>query len=41
MLVRALVADHPEQLVVVRKLIAGNTIFLPRSVLPETEWVQL
>ena len=39
MLVRALVADHPEQLAVVRKLIAGNTIFLSRTVLLETEWV--
>ncbi|THF56243.1 type II toxin-antitoxin system VapC family toxin [Pseudothauera rhizosphaerae] len=39
MLVRALVADHPEQVAAVRELIAGNTIFLSRTVLLETEWV--
>ena len=32
-------ADHPGQLAVVRQLIAGNTIFISRSVLLETEWV--
>lgn len=39
MLVRALVADHPEQLAAVQKLIAGNTVFISRTVLLETEWV--
>lgn len=39
MLVRALVADHPEQVAVVRQLIAGNTVFISRTVLLESEWV--
>lgn len=39
MLVRALVADHPDQVAVVRQLIVGNTVFVPRTVLLETEWV--
>jgi predicted nucleic-acid-binding protein len=39
MLVRALVADHPEQVAIVRQLIAGETVFVPRTVLLETEWV--
>ena len=39
MLVRALVADHPEQVAVVRQLIAGNSVFVSRTVLLETEWV--
>ena len=39
MLVRALVADHPEQVAVVRQLIAGDTVFISRTVLLETEWV--
>ena len=39
MLVRALVDDHPEQVAVVRQLIAGNTVFISRTVLLETEWV--
>jgi len=39
MLVRALVADHPDQVAVVRRLIAGDTVFIPRTVLLETEWV--
>ena len=39
MLVRALVADHPGQLAVVRQLIASNTLFISRSVLLETEWM--
>ncbi|MDO8958380.1 MAG: type II toxin-antitoxin system VapC family toxin [Rhodocyclaceae bacterium] len=39
MLVRALVADHPDQVAVVRQLIAGDTIFVSRTVLLETEWV--
>lgn len=39
MLVRALVADHPEQVAVVRQLIAGNSIFISCTVLLEAEWV--
>jgi predicted nucleic-acid-binding protein len=39
MLVRALVDDHPEQVAVVRQLIAGDTMFISRTVLLETEWV--
>ena len=39
MLVRALVVDHPDQVVVVRQLIASDTVFLSRTVLLETEWV--
>lgn len=39
LLVRALVADNPEQVEVVRHLIAGDTVFISRTVLLETEWV--
>ncbi|MCK9991226.1 MAG: hypothetical protein RugAbin2_02240 [Rugosibacter sp.] len=39
MLVRALVADHPDQVAVLRQLIANDTVFIPRTVLLETEWV--
>ena len=39
MLLRALVADHPDQVAVVRQLIAGETVFISRTVLLETEWV--
>ena len=39
LLVRAIVADHPEQVAVVQKLIAQDTIFISRTVLLETEWV--
>jgi len=39
MLVRALVADHPDQVAVVRQLIAGDSVFIARTVLLETEWV--
>ena len=39
MLVRALVADHPGQVAVVRQLIADDTVFVSRTVLLETEWV--
>lgn len=39
LLVRALVADHPEQVAVVRHLIGENTVFLSRTVLLESEWV--
>ncbi|WP_287670194.1 type II toxin-antitoxin system VapC family toxin [Accumulibacter sp.] len=39
LLVRALVADNPDQVAVVRQLITADTIFIPRTVLLETEWV--
>lgn len=39
LLVRALVADNPEQVAIVRRLIAGDTVFISRTVLLETEWV--
>jgi len=39
MLVRALVADHPDQVAVVRQLIASDSVFISRTVLLETEWV--
>lgn len=39
MLVRALVADDDDQVAVVRQLIASDTIFVPRTVLLESEWV--
>jgi predicted nucleic-acid-binding protein len=39
LLVRAVVADHEEQVALVRKLIVSNTIFISRTVLLETEWV--
>jgi predicted nucleic-acid-binding protein len=39
LLVRAVVADHPEQVALVRRLIAQDTVFLSRTVLLETEWV--
>jgi len=39
LLVRALVADHAEQVAVVRQLIARDIIFISRTVLLETEWV--
>ena len=39
LLVLALVDDHPEQVAVVRQLIARDSIFISRSVLLETEWV--
>jgi predicted nucleic-acid-binding protein len=38
-LVRALVADHPEQVAVVRQLIASDSVFVSRTVLLEAEWV--
>ena len=31
--------DHPEQVAVVRQLIASDSIFISRTVLLETEWV--
>lgn len=39
LLVRALVVDNPNQVAVVRQLIASDTIFISRTVLLETEWV--
>lgn len=39
LLVRVLVDDHPEQVAVVRQLIASDSIFISRTVLLETEWV--
>lgn len=39
LLVRAIVADHPEQVAVVQQLIAQDTIFISRTVLLEAEWV--
>lgn len=39
LLVRALVADHDDQVAVVRQLIASDTIFVSRTVLLESEWV--
>jgi predicted nucleic-acid-binding protein len=39
LLVRALVADNPEQVAVVRRLIAGDSVFISRTVLLEAEWV--
>lgn len=39
LLVRLVIADNEEQLTVVKKLIAQNSIFISRTVLLETEWV--
>ncbi|QXP84417.1 type II toxin-antitoxin system VapC family toxin [Methylococcus sp. Mc7] len=39
LLVRALVVDNPDQVAVIRQLIASDTIFISRTVLLETEWV--
>jgi predicted nucleic-acid-binding protein len=39
LLVRAVVADHPEHVAIVRRLIAQDTVFVSRTVLLETEWV--
>lgn len=39
MLVRAVVADDPEQVEIVRRLMAKNAVFISRTVLLETEWV--
>ena len=38
-LVWVAVADHPAQFDVVRRLIVGETVFISRTVLLETEWV--
>jgi len=37
LLVRALVADNPDQVAVVRQLITADTIFIPRTVLLESK----
>ena len=39
LLVRALVADHAEQVAVVRQLVARDSVFISRTVLLEAEWV--
>jgi predicted nucleic-acid-binding protein len=39
LLVRTVVADHPEQVAIVRRLVAQDTVFISRTVLLETEWV--
>jgi predicted nucleic-acid-binding protein len=39
LLLRLLVADNPEQVAIVRRLILEETVYLSRTVLLETEWV--
>ncbi len=39
LLVRAVVADEPSQVAIVRDLIRQDVIFISRTVLLETEWV--
>jgi predicted nucleic-acid-binding protein len=39
LLVRLVVADDPTQVAIVQELIKQNSIFIPRTVLMETEWV--
>ncbi len=39
LLVRVVVADHPAQVAIVRKLISEDTVFISRTVLLECEWV--
>ncbi|MDD4906566.1 MAG: type II toxin-antitoxin system VapC family toxin [Methylobacter tundripaludum] len=39
LLVRAVVADEPAQVVIVRDLVMQDTVFISRTVLLETEWV--
>ena len=39
LLVRALVADHPEQVALVRQLVSRDSVFISRTVLLEAEWV--
>ena len=39
LLVRAVVADDPAQVAIVQDLIMQDAIFIPRTVLMETEWV--
>lgn len=38
-LVRALVMDHPDQVVIARRLLRQDAVFISRTVLLETEWV--
>lgn len=39
LLVRAVVADDPAQVAIVRDLVAQDIVFISRTVLLETEWV--
>ena len=39
LLVRAATNDDPPQVAVVRQLLALSAVFIPRTVLLETEWV--
>lgn len=39
LLVRLLVADHPEQVAIVQRLIVDEAVYLSRTVLLETEWM--
>ncbi len=39
LLVRAVVADEPAQVAIVRNLVMQDTVFISRTVLLETEWV--
>lgn len=39
LLVRAVVADEPAQVAIVRDLVMQDTVFISRTVLLETEWV--
>jgi predicted nucleic-acid-binding protein len=39
LLVRAVVADDPMQVAIVRELITRDAIFISRTVLMETEWI--
>jgi predicted nucleic-acid-binding protein len=38
-LVRALVMDQPDQVAIARRLMRQDSVFIPRTVLLETEWV--
>jgi predicted nucleic-acid-binding protein len=38
-LVRALVMDHPDQVVIAPRLLRLDAVFISRTVLLETEWV--
>jgi predicted nucleic-acid-binding protein len=39
LLVRAVVADEPSQVAIVRDLVMQDIVFISRTVLLETEWV--
>ncbi|CAG7857427.1 hypothetical protein MCAMS1_02240 [biofilm metagenome] len=39
LLLRLAVADDPKQVAIVNQLIAQNVVFIPRTVMLETEWV--